>query len=127
VQFTLQFDLSAPLAAPRWLDGPQAICGHEASRYLAVIIDVRYLVPATGSSTPVGFTILPVLRSASEGSELYVATGVYQLPLFKGLPAMPLLAQVQRSGDVHGTLQDALKVLLALPFLFSGRLVTESL
>lgn len=42
--------------------------------------------------------------------DLYVASGVYQLPLFKGLPSMALLVEMKRSGDVEGTLFRALKV-----------------
>lgn len=43
--------------------------------------------------------------------DLYVAAGVYQLPLFKGLPSMALLGEMKRSGDVEDTLLRALKVL----------------
>lgn len=42
--------------------------------------------------------------------ELYVASGVYQLPLFKGLPSMALLVEMKHTGDVDGTLFRALKV-----------------
>lgn len=74
VQATLGYDLSAPLSAPRWLDGPQKLSGYLSTPGLAVIIDVRYLVPATGSSTPAGFAVLQVLRTRSgrppsEGAE----------------------------------------------------------
>lgn len=65
LQATLGYDLSAFLSAPRWLDGPQKFSGYPASPGLATIIDVRYVVPATGSSTPAGFAVLPVLRTRS--------------------------------------------------------------
>lgn len=111
------FDLDSPLLAPRWLDGPQPLRGYEAAPFLAAIIDVRYLVPATGSSTPAGFAVLPVLRRPPGGApgagtrpELYVAAGAFQLPLFKGVPSMALLAEMKRSGDVEETLAQALRV-----------------
>eukprot|EP00892_Ulva_mutabilis_P007913 jgi/Ulvmu1/5494/UM023_0030.1 len=114
VKATLLFDLDSPLLAPRWLDGPQPLRGHAPSPALIALIDVRYLVPATGSSTPAGFAVLPVLRrppggAGGSGSELYVATAAYQLPLFKGLPSMALLAEMKREGDVDATLTRALK------------------
>ena len=113
-QATLLFDLDSPLLAPRWLDGPQPLRGYGTSPFLLAIIDVRYLVPATGSSTPAGFAVLPVLRSPPRGggSELYVATGCFQLPLFKGVPSMALLAEIKRDGNVESTLARALKVRL---------------
>ena len=39
-----------------------------------------------------------------------MAEGVYQLPLFKGLPSMALLVEMKRTGDVETTLLRALKV-----------------
>jgi hypothetical protein len=63
MQATLGYDLSALVSAPRWLDGPQKFTGYPSKPGLAAIIDVRYLVPATGSSTPAGFAVLPVLRT----------------------------------------------------------------
>lgn len=45
-----------------------------------------------------------------EQQDLYVAAGLYQLPLFKGLPSMALLTEMKRTGSVEGTLLKALKV-----------------
>jgi hypothetical protein len=39
-----------------------------------------------------------------------VASGVYQLPLFRGVPSMALLNEMQRLRDVNGTLSRAIKV-----------------
>lgn len=128
VQATMMFDLESPLLAPRWLDGPQPLRGYEAAPFLAAIIDVRYLVPATGSSTPAGFAVLPVLRrpprvapNASRAAPLFVAAGAFQLPLFKGVPSMALLAEMKRSGDVQETLARALRVRCVLRACYQDR------
>ena len=99
------YDLAAPLAAPRWLDGPQPLEGYADERGLCVIVDLRYISPSTGASTPAGWAALPVLHAGA-----YVAAGAYQLPLFRGLPSMGLLTEMQRSNDVEGTLARALRV-----------------
>ena len=56
-----------------------------------------------------------------------MASGVYQLPLFTGVPSMALLREMARSGDVDAMLGRALKVCLlplargafSLPSFFS--------
>jgi hypothetical protein len=134
-QATLAYDLGAPLASPRWLDGFAELRGYEDRRGLCAIVDLRYLVAATGSSTPAGWAALPVLQpgvstggaaaaagaatvatggavasgASGRNGALFVASGVYQLPLFRGVPSMALLVEMRRSGDVEGTLARALK------------------
>lgn len=114
MQVTRAFDANAPLAAPRWLDGARRFCGCAALVALAVVIDVRYIVPATASSAPAGWACLPVLEPAAPTDaampRLFVASGSYQLPLFRGLPAPALLAEMRRSRDVDATLAAALAV-----------------
>jgi hypothetical protein len=78
-QVSLDYDLNAPLAAPRWLDGYQQFAGYPYSPGLSVIIDVRYVVPAAGSSAPAGWALLPVFERCGA----FVASGAYQLPLFQ--------------------------------------------
>lgn len=50
---------------------------------LALIVDVRLVVPSTGTSAPAGWTALPLFER--EGP--YVASGYYHLPLFQGVPS----------------------------------------
>jgi hypothetical protein len=77
--------LSGPLyirvtrPAGRWLDGYQHFAGAPYSPSLCVVIDVRFVVPAAGSSAPAGWALLPVFERAGP----YVASGAYQLPLFQ--------------------------------------------
>ena len=47
---------------------------------LSLIIDVRTVIPGSGTTAPVGWTALPLFQ---KGPGRYVASGHYQLPLFK--------------------------------------------
>jgi hypothetical protein len=105
LQASLVYEMSAPLVAPRWLDGLQAVRGYTDERGLCIIIDIRYIVPSTGSSTPVGWVALPILHAGK-----YVASGYYQLPLFRGLPSMSVLKEMQTTNDVNATLTRGLIV-----------------
>lgn len=64
---------------PRWLDGYQQFLGTPYSPGLCVIVDVRYVVPAAGSSAPAGWALLPVFERCGA----FVASGTYHLPLFQ--------------------------------------------
>jgi hypothetical protein len=79
VKVTLDYDLDAPLAAPRWLDGYQHFAGVTYDPALVVLIDVRSVVPGTSTSAPMGWVLLPVFERAGA----FVASGAYQLPLFQ--------------------------------------------
>lgn len=68
-----------PCSNYSWLDGYQQFVGAPYSPALCVVIDVRYVVPAAGSSAPAGWALLPVF----ERSGAYVASGAYHLPLFQ--------------------------------------------
>jgi hypothetical protein len=46
---------------------------------LAVIIDVRTVIPGSGTSSPSGWAALPVYEAGTR----FVASGYYQLPLFQ--------------------------------------------
>jgi hypothetical protein len=69
----------------RWLDGFQHFTGAPYSPGLCLVLDVRYIVPAAGSSAPAGWALLPVFERAGP----FVASGAYQLPLM----------QVARAGE----------------------------
>lgn len=47
---------------------------------LSLIIDVRTVIPGSGTTAPVGWTALPLFQ---KGPGRFVASGHYQLPLFK--------------------------------------------
>lgn len=79
VRLTLDYDLDAPLASPRWLDGAQAFTGLPYHRGLVLLLDVRSLVPGSSSAAPAGWACLPVFEAAGP----FVASGVYHLPLFQ--------------------------------------------
>jgi len=61
------------------MDGYQHFAGVPYSSGLCVVIDVRYIVPAAGSSAPAGWTLLPLFERCGA----YVASGAYHLPLFQ--------------------------------------------
>jgi len=79
VKVTLDYDMEASLAAPRWLDGYQQFVDVPYSPGLVVIVDVRCVVPGSGSSAPAGWACLPVFERAGR----FVASDTYQLPLFQ--------------------------------------------
>ncbi len=62
VKVTLDYDMDAPLAGPRWLDGFQQFVDVPYEPGLAVIIDVRSLVPASGGAAPAGWAVVPVFE-----------------------------------------------------------------
>lgn len=47
---------------------------------LALIVDIRTVLPGSGATAPVGWAALPIFES---GPGRYVASGYYQLPLFQ--------------------------------------------
>lgn len=52
-----------PLLYPaRWLDGYQQFVGLPYEPGAALVVDVRYLVPASGGSAPAGWTLLPLFE-----------------------------------------------------------------
>lgn len=79
VRLTLDYDLDAPLSAPRWLDGYQAFLGLPYHPGLVLLLDVRCLVPGSSTAAPAGWACLPVFEAAGA----FVASGVYHLPLFQ--------------------------------------------
>ncbi|KIZ02133.1 hypothetical protein MNEG_5821 [Monoraphidium neglectum] len=105
VKVTLDYDLTAPLAAPRWLDGFQHFVGAPYSPGLCVVVDVRYVVPAAGGSAPAGWALLPVFERCGA----FVASGTYHLPLFQGVPGSTLLAEVAARGDPHAVMVAQIK------------------
>lgn len=95
VVFTQNPEISSLLQAPRWLDGFHARQHVIHEPNLVVIVDVRALV---GKNTqPAGWAILPVFE---EGSE-FLASGVFQLPLFQGPVPLPLLQDLVK-GQAEG-------------------------
>ena len=79
VRLTLDYDLDAPLSAPRWLDGFQVFTGLPYHPGLVLLLDVRCLVPGSSTAAPAGWACLPVFEAAGR----FVASGVYHLPLFQ--------------------------------------------
>ena len=79
IKLTLDYDLEAPLSCPRWMDGFQQFVDVPYEPGLVVVVDVRSVVPGTGTSAPCGWAALPVFERAGR----YVASGTYQLPLFQ--------------------------------------------
>ncbi|GFH14917.1 uncharacterized protein HaLaN_11055, partial [Haematococcus lacustris] len=100
MKVTLEYDLGAPLASPRWLDGYQAFRGLQYHPGLAIIVDVRLMVPGAGTCSPVGWSALPVFER--EGA--YVAGGMYQLPLFNGVPSRSILKDMANERDVDAVI-----------------------
>ena len=47
---------------------------------LSLIIDIRTVIPGSGTTAPVGWATLPLFQS---GPGRYMASGYYQLPIFK--------------------------------------------
>ena len=47
---------------------------------LSLIIDIRTVIPGSGTTAPVGWAALPLFQS---GPGRYMASGYYQLPIFK--------------------------------------------
>lgn len=64
MRLTLDYDLDAPLASPRWLDGAQAFTRLPYTRGLVLLLDVRSLVPGSSSAAPAGWACLPVFEAA---------------------------------------------------------------
>ncbi|KAF8058950.1 AGO1 [Scenedesmus sp. PABB004] len=104
VKVTLDFDLSAPLAAPCWLDGYQQFAGVPYAPSLVAIIDVRAVLPGSASSAPVGWACLPVFERAGR----HVASGTHHLPLFQGVPSAQLLADLA-AGDPDEAMAAAIR------------------
>lgn len=46
----------------RWLDGFQQFADAPYEPGMALVVDVRYLVPASGGSAPAGWGLLPVFE-----------------------------------------------------------------
>lgn len=61
---------------------------------LSLIIDIRTVIPGSGTTAPVGWAALPLFQS---GPGRYMASGYYQLPIFKAglhmfcMPSLHLL------------------------------------
>lgn len=47
---------------------------------LSLIIDIRTVIPGSGTTAPVGWAALPLFQN---GPGRYMASGYYQLPIFK--------------------------------------------
>ena len=47
---------------------------------LSLIVDVRTVIPGSGTTAPVGWAALPLFQS---GPGRYMASGYYHLPIFK--------------------------------------------
>lgn len=47
---------------------------------LSLIIDIRTVIPGSGTTAPVGWAALPLFQT---GPGRYMASGYYQLPIFK--------------------------------------------
>ena len=47
---------------------------------LSLIIDIRTVIPGSGTTAPVGWAALPLFQS---GPGRYMASGYYHLPIFK--------------------------------------------
>ena len=69
-------DLHCEVDMP-WLVHVQDVAYDSA---LSLIIDVRTVIPGSGTTAPVGWTALPLFQ---RGLGRYLASGHYQLPLFK--------------------------------------------
>ncbi|KAF5840443.1 hypothetical protein DUNSADRAFT_16675 [Dunaliella salina] len=98
---TLEYDMTSYLSEPRWMDGLQLFLGVGYETGLCVLVDVRLLVPATGSSAPAGWSVLPVFERGGP----FVASGAYHLPLFKGVPSWHLIREFQSKGDVDKVIE----------------------
>ncbi|KAK9815471.1 hypothetical protein WJX72_004235 [[Myrmecia] bisecta] len=105
VAVTLQYDMDAPLTSPTWLDGYHRFTLIPYDPALCVILDVRTVIPGSGTTAPVGWAALPVFDKGTR----YVATGHYQLPLFQGLPSKALLEEMAAAGDMEAAVADNLK------------------
>jgi hypothetical protein len=73
---------------------------------LVLLLDVRCLVPGSSSAAPAGWACLPVFEPAGA----FVASGVYHLPLFQGVPASQLLAELAASTDPDAVMAAAITV-----------------
>ncbi|KAL0028702.1 hypothetical protein WJX79_000762 [Trebouxia sp. C0005] len=106
VGVTLQYDMGAPLHSPIWLDGYQFFQDVGYDSALSLIIDIRTVIPGSGTTAPVGWAALPLFQT---GPGRYMASGYYQLPIFKGLPSRLLLDEMAAAKDVDTALIAALK------------------
>ncbi|DBA83915.1 TPA: hypothetical protein ACH3X1_006417 [Trebouxia sp. C0004] len=106
VGVTLQYDMGAPLHSPIWLDGYQFFQDVGYDTALSLIIDVRTVIPGSGTTAPVGWAALPLFQT---GPGRYMASGYYHLPIFKGLPSRLLLDEMAAARDVDSALIAALK------------------
>ncbi|KAG1676617.1 hypothetical protein FOA52_008746 [Chlamydomonas sp. UWO 241] len=98
---TLDYDMNSCLAGPRWTDGFQHMENIIYEPGLAVIFDVRLLIPTTGNSSPAGWAALPVFEKSGQ----FVATGSYHLPLFQGVPSRFIIQEMASKGDVDSVIQ----------------------
>eukprot|EP00884_Botryococcus_braunii_P012947 jgi/Botrbrau1/21653/Bobra.43_1s0053.2 len=105
VGVTLDVDMDAPLNCPTWKDGYFHFQGIPYDSALAVIIDIRTVIPGSGTSSPSGWAALPVFEPGTR----FVASGYYQLPLFQGLPAQALLREMAEAETVDVALATAVK------------------
>lgn len=73
----------------RRLQGRHA-CGRALGKCIGGVVRRvarRLLVPSAGSSSPAGWSVMPVFERAGA----FVATGVYHLPLFQGVPSRNII------------------------------------
>ncbi|GLI63028.1 hypothetical protein VaNZ11_005888, partial [Volvox africanus] len=105
VRVTLDYDLTAPLANPRWTDGFVHFSGALYERGMCIIVDVRLVVPATGTSAPAGWTAVRLFEREGE----FVASGYYHLPLFAGVPSRFLIQEVASMGDLDSVIANHLQ------------------
>ncbi|EFJ52780.1 hypothetical protein VOLCADRAFT_86096 [Volvox carteri f. nagariensis] len=87
VRVTLDYDMTAPLANPVWTDGFVHFSGVVYEQGMCIIVDVRLIVPATGTSAPAGWSAVRLFEREGE----FVASGHYHLPLFAGVPSRYLM------------------------------------
>lgn len=86
--FTNSFDWNSSIRTPRFLNGYRTFANAVYDPYLAIIIDIRAVNFTTkpASLVPVGWTALQVFNEDG-----YVASGYFQLPVFKGSVPLEVL------------------------------------
>ena len=69
---------------------------------LSLVVDIRTVIPGSGTTAPVGWAALPLFQTPPGR---FMASGYYQLPIFKASPSMLLIVTrlLQHPPVLHDT------------------------
>ena len=108
VNVATTMDLESPMRSYRFLDGYFHFRDVPGTPNLAVVLDIRSIeyVRGTPKIVEAGWTLVPVffIRDA----RLYVRSGIYQMPVFKGPVDREMIAEMAQYEDQWNFLQERL-------------------